>query len=169
MYDFGYAASGEYSEYSPWYSYKDHIEAVQIKSGVTSIGDYAFLDCNTLTAVSIPDTVASIGDLAFCWCGELTAIKIPDSVTTIREAAVRTCSVSELDIPDSVTAIGNHAFSYNEMTTVDIPASVTHVGKAIFEHCASLTEIIIDGRSSIPPEWDPEWNMDCDAKIIFNP
>ena len=39
---------------------------------VTSIGDYAFLFCGSLTSVSIPDSVTSIGDYAFAGRSNLT-------------------------------------------------------------------------------------------------
>lgn len=36
-----------------------------IPDGVTSIGDYAFKGCSSLTSVTIPDSVTSIGESAF--------------------------------------------------------------------------------------------------------
>ena len=42
-----------------------------ILSGVTSIGDYAFFECSSLTSVTIPDSVTSIGDGAFGWSDHL--------------------------------------------------------------------------------------------------
>ena len=36
-----------------------------IPSSVTSIGDYAFYECSSLTSVEIPNSVISIGDYAF--------------------------------------------------------------------------------------------------------
>ncbi len=39
---------------------------------VTSIGDWAFAYCYSLTSVTIPDGVTSIGDYAFEWCTRLT-------------------------------------------------------------------------------------------------
>ena len=58
-----------------------------IPDGITSIGDYAFLLCNSLTSVTIPDSVTSIGDYAFYCCNSLTSVTIPNSVTTIGEDA----------------------------------------------------------------------------------
>lgn len=42
-----------------------------IPDGVTSIGNYAFSDCDGLTSVTIPDSVTSIGYYAFSDCGDV--------------------------------------------------------------------------------------------------
>jgi len=62
-----------------------------IPEGVTSIGDYAFNDCTSLTSVIIGNDVTSIGSYAFSNCVSLTSIKIPDSVTSIGNYAFYDC------------------------------------------------------------------------------
>ncbi len=43
-------------------------------NSVTSIGDYAFCYCTSLTSVTIPDSVTSIGDYAFSGCSKLVEV-----------------------------------------------------------------------------------------------
>ena len=54
---------------------------------VTSIGSYAFSDCDGLTSVEIPNSVTSIGFYAFQYCSGLTSVVIPNSVTYIGKSA----------------------------------------------------------------------------------
>ena len=123
-----------------------------IPDSVTSIGDYAFEGCDSLTSVMIPDSVTSIGDYAFEGCDSLTSVMIPDSVTSIGSSAFYNCSsLTSVVIPDSVTSIGGWAF-YNcsSLESVVIPDSVTSIGRGAFRYCSSLTKVIIpDNVTSI--------------------
>lgn len=55
----------------------------------TSIGDYAFRDCTSLTNITIPEGVTNIGQSAFHGCSSLTSIEMPASVTSIETQAFR--------------------------------------------------------------------------------
>ena len=119
---------------------------------VTSIGDYAFWNCKSLTKVTIPEGVTSIGVSAFQSCISLTEVNIPKSVETIGDEAFQSCdSLTEVTIPEGVTSIGMYAFQFcNSLTEVTIPEGVTSIGDGAFEGCRSLTEVTIsEGVTSI--------------------
>ncbi|MBQ8967610.1 leucine-rich repeat domain-containing protein [Ruminococcus sp.] len=85
MYDYEYGTQ-------PWYTYQNNIISVEIEKGITSIGNSAFMGCESLTSITIPEKVTSIGDFAFASCTSLTSIEIPDSVTNIGANAFFDCT-----------------------------------------------------------------------------
>ena len=120
-----------------------------IPDSVTSIGDRAFLECESLSSITIPDSVTSIGDSAFYGCESLTSITIPDSVTSIGERAFMRCeSLTSITIPDSVTSIGDSAFyGCESLTSITIPDSVTSIGKYALNYCYKLASINVDSNN----------------------
>ena len=62
-----------------------------IPNCVTTIGDWAFGFCISLTSINITDSVTTIGNRAFWGCDSLTSINIPNSVTTIGDCAFYDC------------------------------------------------------------------------------
>ena len=78
----------------------------KIPSSVTSIGDFAFFDCSSLTSFVIPNSVTSIGIYAFYDCSGLTSIEIPNSVTSIGGFVFSGCSgLPSIGIPNCATSI----------------------------------------------------------------
>ena len=91
---------------------------IEFDGDVTTIGDYAFAYCSSLTSVTIPDSVTTIGKDAFSGCSNLISVIIPDSVTTIGKNAFSCCySLTSVTIGDSVTSIGEGAFIYCDSLT----------------------------------------------------
>ena len=81
-----------------------------ILSSVTSIGDWAFGYCGSLTSITIPSSVTSIGDETFAYCSSLTSVTIPSSVTTIGRLAFDGCrSLTSITLSRR-TRVGEDAF-----------------------------------------------------------
>ncbi len=122
-----------------------------IPNGVTSLGDYAFSGCISLSSNSIPNTVTSIGDWAFASCKSLTDFEIPKSVTHIGKSAFSNCDrLTSIEIPEGVNRIENGTFSYcSSLSNVKIPASVKSIGISAFSDCISLKTLIIPNGMNI--------------------
>ena len=133
-----------------------------IGEGVTSIGKYAFYECNSITSISIPQSVTSIGGDAFIRCtGDLTVncnipdftfrysgfnnVTIGEGVTSIGNFAFSDCSrLNSITIPSGVTSIKDGVFSNcKNLASISIPESVTEIREQAFYECSSLTAVSI--------------------------
>ena len=135
------------------------LTSITIPNSVTSIGEYAFYECDGLISVHISDLTA--------WCNisfydfssnplsdahhlymngkEITNLIIPDGITSIGNNTFSGCSgLTSVTIPNSITSIGNNTFSgCSGLTSVTIPNSVTSIGGGAFSSCRGLTSITI--------------------------
>jgi hypothetical protein len=131
-----------------------------IKPGTRLIAEVAFNSCD-VTSITIPESVTSIGDGAFANCNSLTYIIIPESVTSIggnlfgSETGllenVYVCSSSKNKFEDLIgwgityydKIVDGCVISNNKiiaiidctMTTVTIPEGVTSIAADVFEDC----------------------------------
>ena len=95
----------------PWCNERENIKKVEMQNGVTSIGDFAFDGCSSLTSIEIPSSVTSIGSSTFYGCSGLTSITIPSSITSIGSFAFNSCrSLSSINIPKGVKYISGYQF-----------------------------------------------------------
>ncbi|MCI6252994.1 MAG: leucine-rich repeat domain-containing protein, partial [Bacteroidales bacterium] len=122
-----------------------------IPNSVTSLGDYCFAGCSSLTSITIPNSVTSLGDRCFYGCSSLTSITIPNSVTSLGDECFSYCSsLTSITIPNSVTSLSYCCFSgCSSLTFITIPNSVMSIGEACFSYCSSLTSITM--LRSTPP------------------
>lgn len=132
----------------PWYSVLASIKSIEIGSGVTSIGSYAFGDCVSLTSINIPNNVTSIGNGAFTNCTSLTSITISNSMVSIgRYAFYNTGYYNNSDNwKNGVLYIGNALIKADSSTvsgSVAIKSGTTYIADGAFEKCASLTSVTI--------------------------
>ena len=131
---------------------------------MTTIGEYAFSYCESLTSVVIPDSVTTIGKRAFANCTNLTSIEIPDSVTEIHDIFDDGDNLREvicssnvlLSLPKNnlekikITSgeeIGAYAFfGCTSLTSITIPDSVTKIGGFAFSGCSGLIDVYYKGN-----------------------
>ena len=102
---------GETVESIPrYFLYKNRVASVVMSSSVTSIGEYAFCDMNSLRTITIPKDVTSIGDYAFGhdpYAGSDPYSGSPYlcGITTVFSEMTTPCAINEtvFDHPENMT------------------------------------------------------------------
>ena len=130
------------------------LTSLTIPNSVTTLEQGCFFDCSSLTSITIPNSVTSLGSYCFQSCSSLTSITIPNSVTSLENQCFSGCwSLTSITIPNSVTSLGERCFSgCSSLTAIIIPNSVTSLGNQCFWDCSSLTSITI-GNSVTSLGW----------------
>lgn len=145
----GYGAMENYtsSSKSPW---GQSIKKVIIEQGVTSIGNYTFSNCTTLTSVTFPASLENIGEGAFDGCQKLSSLDFVQCshFSEIGKYAFRNCtSLTSFKLPNynswPLMYIEEGAF-YNctNLISVDLPNETIHIGNNAFEGCSKLYSFI---------------------------
>ncbi|MDP4238812.1 MAG: leucine-rich repeat protein [Bacteroidota bacterium] len=137
-----------YSCLSPiTYQPKATLVTIQFPKSATSIGDWAFYNCNLTGTLVIPDWVTSIGIRAFGCCYNLTGLTLGNSVINIGSEAFWSCYrlAGTLTIPNSVTTIGSAAFSGCDGFTgnLNIGSLVASIDIGAFESCSGITDFTV--------------------------
>ena len=139
-------------------SFKAVIERTAVNptlpSDLTSIGKYAFYNCNKLALTSLPAGVTSISDYAFFNCIPIALTSLPAGVTSIGQYAFYNCNhLTNISIPAGVTSIGQYAF-YNCTGIKKVTFEGTPTGKIssyTFKGCTNLTVINVPWAESAVP------------------
>ena len=127
--------------------------SITIPNRVTSIGDYAFKGCNSLTSVIWnAENCISAGSWnspIFFGCSKLSNITIGEDVKSIPGAMFSRCSgLTNITIPNSVTSIGYRAFyECSSLTSITIGNSVSFIGEYAFYGCSSLKTVFYKGTA----------------------
>ena len=135
----------------------DNLSSVTIEEGVVSIGEEAFYGCS-FTNIVIPASVTSIGAGAFRNCANISSITVPFVGSAKEDAEYQNFGYIfgggysfNSEIPESLKTvivtggkIGENAFGYcKNIVSITLSEGVQSVADTAFDHCPSLTEIII--------------------------
>ena len=129
---------------NPTFNNFDNIKSAS-GTHVTSIGDYAFLYCSSLTKANFP-LAESIGSHAF-FGSNLTEANFP-LAENIGNQAFQECSLTEANFP-SAKSIGEGAFYLCSSLTEAVFPLAESIGFAAFSECSRLTEVNIPLAKSI--------------------
>lgn len=140
----------------------------KVPDSVTTIGNYAFSSCSSLTAVTLSNNIKSIGYYAFINCHSLTSIYIPDNVNLIGEAAFIGCSkLSKIEVSNqnqNYKSIDGVLFTKDERALLCYPQckidskyvvsnKVKKINKYAFFNCNYLTSLaILNNETEIESE-----------------
>lgn len=129
----------------PWYHWMDGFHTVVIDEGITSIGDFAFMEMDNIQNVHFPDTLTEFGMYVFRDCSGLKSVVIPDSITAIETGVFYLCDGLEaVTLSKNLKEIASYAFeSCTSLKSIAFPEGLLRIRSAAFDHCNALTEVTI--------------------------
>lgn len=147
---------------------KDGSSSIKIPTGVRTIGNNAFKNCESLEKIDLGDEVEYINREAFRGCKSLQTLHLHSGIHKIGESAFRDClslkslvvdsdelelgersfencaSLFEISLKNSITELYGGVFnSCKSLEHIQLPSSLTILGESAFADCAKLKEIII--------------------------
>jgi hypothetical protein len=125
---------------------------------MSSIANFAFGYCGSLTNVVIPNSVTNLGSGVFDYCNSLPSLFIPGNVTSIGIALVNGSSrVTAINVDSqnpAYTTEGGVLFDKTKTTLIEfpggltgayiVPTTVTNIEDYAFTYCANLNDVIIE-------------------------
>lgn len=115
-------------------------------TNVAIIGGQAFQNCYSLSSVTFPSDLQEISGQAFFSCSALTSIAFPSSLRRIGGSSFSSCGLKEIHLPDEIPTIESNCFSSNQsLKTVDISnlTSVTTIPYGMFQSCNALQSVVL--------------------------
>lgn len=130
------------------------LSKVTFKGNLTSIGNYAFQNCDALAELNLP-IVEAIGDYAFYDCDTLTDVVFNGGLSVVGKNLLKSCdSLKTVKIANGVVTIGEGMFEdCAALEKAVLPDSIESIGRLAFENCSSLAEIVIPDSTTTIGEY----------------
>ena len=130
------------------------IKKLSIPATITSIGGEAFRLCRGLEEVVFAEgsVLTTVGEYAFAYCYSLSSINLPEGLTTLNGFAFYgATSLRSIELPGSLIRVANNVFAYSGLTSVNVPAlqkmsvgDVDYYADSMFSNCVYLTSVTFD-------------------------
>ncbi len=105
------------------YPHKKEDKTFVIPDSVTSIGQYAFYDCNGLAKVTLGTAVKTIGDQAFEYCFKLTELTINSAnIESLGSSVFNDTSsyITTLNVGAEVTTLNSTFYSFSGLKVINV-------------------------------------------------
>lgn len=144
--------------YAFTYSGLENLQLVDCEN-LTSIGEWAFAHCPSLSIVELPESLTSLGEGAFFDCTALATISAPGGVNALPAYALKGAPLT--DSPDllqeGITSIGNHALSGTGAEKVTFPSTLSYLGDNAMENMTNLQTLNGEALQSVPELGQNVW------------
>lgn len=131
------------------FAYNSNVEKINIPDSLSEIGDYAFYFCDRLSDVTTSEKsgIKTIGSYAFYGC-TIRKFSVPYGTESIGEGAFKNCdTLTYIDFPGTVKEIGDNALygTYSALKTGGYGKAAEYADKYGFPF-AETVRVRIDGR-----------------------
>lgn len=122
----------------------------EVDHNSSSVG--IFSRCSSLANVSLGNAITTIPNYMFEECTSLTKLEIPQSVKSIGYNAFADCPLNEINFPEGTTSIGGCLFGYQSvpLKKATIPSTIEYIAEDAFNGCNSITDFYC--YAAVPPE-----------------
>jgi len=156
----GSMANWSESTLVPWSAYKDEIETVVISDGVTSIGSYAFSDCENLKTVTFTESVTKINSYAFYNASSIETINFTGSLGDLESIEISGYNDSFMNGSFNFDYVITYTITYNTLGGMsDIQEQSKKHGEPITLSTEVPTRI---GHAFLG------WSVEQSGEIVYN-
>lgn len=126
---------------------------------LTSVGDFSFAGCTSLTSARLPQRDILLGVGVFFDDTSLRNVTLPKELTVIPSFTFKGNTSATLDsLPSSVGLIGEYALTgWSGIAKFSLPASLTHIGTGAMEGWTSLNELNASQITTVPTLGEEVW------------
>ena len=151
------------------FAYCTSLTSVTLTNNITNIGIQAFGD-TAISEITIPNSITSLGINCFIRCASLSSVTLNDRMTRISSSCFSDCpSLHHITLPSGCTVIEGGAFYNSGLEEITFPATLREISYGAFGYCGSLNEIY-SYPTTVPTIWNPrEFNSVAQTGTLHYP